>query len=202
MDTPLDPATVAPLAIERIGDHPALDLVNTVVQINGRLIDTWQTARDVLSWLERSDQAMAVAVTGDAPPALLEAARELRELVRESVLRRKEGKKIDAAALNALLAHASRHLELTPRDDGGLALSARYASGTARQLLAPLAEAAARLLTEADFSLIRRCENPQCVLWFLDRTKSHRRRWCSMAGCGNRHKVASFRQRQARTPSA
>jgi predicted RNA-binding Zn ribbon-like protein len=31
------------------------------------------------------------------------------------------------------------------------------------------------------------------VLWFFDRTKSHRRRWCSMAVCGNRHKAARFR---------
>ena len=44
--------------------------------------------------------------------------------------------------------------------------------------------------------LIRECEHPDCVLWFYDRTKSHRRRWCSMALCGNRHKVAEFRKRQ------
>nr|WP_254214234.1 CGNR zinc finger domain-containing protein [Burkholderia multivorans] len=33
------------------------------------------------------------------------------------------------------------------------------------------------------------------MLWFLDRTKSHRRRWCSKALCGNRQKVAAFRRR-------
>jgi predicted RNA-binding Zn ribbon-like protein len=31
---------------------------------------------------------------------------------------------------------------------------------------------------------------------FYDRTKSHKRRWCSMALCGNRHKVAEFRKRR------
>ena len=66
----------------------------------------------------------------------------------------------------------------------------------ARQLLAPLAEAAAHLLATADFTLVRKCEDHACTLWFLDRTKSHRRRWCSMALCGNRNKVAAFRQRQ------
>jgi len=59
------------------------------------------------------------------------------------------------------------------------------------------AEAAAELLAEGDFELIRRCESESCVLWFYDRTKSHRRRWCSMASCGNRHKVAAFRSRRS-----
>ncbi|WP_327229156.1 CGNR zinc finger domain-containing protein [Achromobacter xylosoxidans] len=31
---------------------------------------------------------------------------------------------------------------------------------------------------------------------FHDKTKSHRRRRCSMALCGNRMKVAAFRSRQ------
>ncbi|MNR58262.1 CGNR zinc finger [compost metagenome] len=69
-------------------------------------------------------------------------------------------------------------------------------SATAEQYLAPLAEMAAQLLVEGDFNLVRECEHPDCVLWFYDRTKSHRRRWCSMALCGNRHKVAEFRKRK------
>ncbi|MNH42693.1 CGNR zinc finger [compost metagenome] len=67
---------------------------------------------------------------------------------------------------------------------------------TAEQYLAPLAESAAELMAEGDFDLVRVCEHPDCVLWFYDRTKSHRRRWCSMALCGNRHKVAEFRKRK------
>jgi predicted RNA-binding Zn ribbon-like protein len=63
-------------------------------------------------------------------------------------------------------------------------------------MLAPVAEWAADLLADGDFELIRRCESEECVLWFYDRTKSHHRRWCSMATCGNRHKVAQYRMRQ------
>ncbi|WP_422121526.1 CGNR zinc finger domain-containing protein [Providencia huaxiensis] len=43
---------------------------------------------------------------------------------------------------------------------------------------------------------IRQCEASDCVLYFLDLTKSHRRRWCSMSTCGNRMKVAAFRERK------
>jgi predicted RNA-binding Zn ribbon-like protein len=66
-------------------------------------------------------------------------------------------------------------------------------------LLVPVAQAVAVLLTEGDFSLVRQCEGSECVLWFYDHTKAHRRRWCSMALCGNRMKVAAFRARQRDT---
>jgi predicted RNA-binding Zn ribbon-like protein len=68
--------------------------------------------------------------------------------------------------------------------------------GTPAQIVAILAEAAARLLTEKDLTLVRRCENPACVLHFYDPSKNHRRRWCSMDICGNRMKVAAHYRRQ------
>jgi predicted RNA-binding Zn ribbon-like protein len=37
---------------------------------------------------------------------------------------------------------------------------------------------------------IRTCDHPQCVLWFLDTSKSGQRRWCSMDTCGNRAKAS------------
>jgi predicted RNA-binding Zn ribbon-like protein len=129
-------------------------------------------------------------------PGLLNAARALRDTVRQLVVAKKADEPLDVRALNAALAAGSRHLELVEEDDGTLVLAERYATATPQQLLAPLAERAGDLLVTADFALVRKCEDAACVLWFLDRTKSHRRRWCSMALCGNRNKVASFRQRQ------
>lgn len=64
------------------------------------------------------------------------------------------------------------------------------------QAVTLLAEAAARLLTEKDLTLVRRCENPACVLHFYDTSRNHRRRWCSMDICGNRMKVAAHYRRQ------
>jgi predicted RNA-binding Zn ribbon-like protein len=45
---------------------------------------------------------------------------------------------------------------------------------------------------------VKRCEGAECTLWFVDRTKAHRRRFCSATACGNRDKVAAFRARQRR----
>ena len=63
-------------------------------------------------------------------------------------------------------------------------------------LLAAIARSAAELLVEGPRAPIRRCANPACRLFFYDDSRTHRRRWCSMALCGNRHKVASFLKRK------
>lgn len=46
---------------------------------------------------------------------------------------------------------------------------------------------------------IRQCQRPQCVLWYLDTSRSGTRRWCSMAVCGNRTKAQ--RHHRGRSPS-
>jgi predicted RNA-binding Zn ribbon-like protein len=68
--------------------------------------------------------------------------------------------------------------------------------------LSAVAEAAARLFSGPDRKLVGRCGNPECGLFFLDRTRNHRRRWCSMGICGNRRKVAAWRARQRRQLSS
>ncbi|WP_338766804.1 ABATE domain-containing protein [Massilia sp. METH4] len=180
-----------------LGDHPALDLLNTVVRTDGELVDRWRSDADVLHWLAGAGAGvLPEPFGGPAPAGLLDMARALREVVRQLVMDRKAGKRPDVRALNAVLAEGPRHLELAWQDDGALTLAERYTGDLPRRLLAPLAERAAELIATGDFALVRKCEDEQCVLWFLDRTKSHRRRWCSMALCGNRNKVASFRQRR------
>lgn len=62
--------------------------------------------------------------------------------------------------------------------------------------LAPLARSAAELIAEGPAAPVRRCANPKCVLFFYDDSRSRRRRWCSMAVCGNRMKVAAHARRR------
>ena len=102
------------------------------------------------------------------------------------------------AALNRFLADAKSHMALTPDDAGDLHVTRVYGKKTVEAFLAPVAEAVANLLAEGDFDLVRHCEGKACVLWFYDRTKGRRRRWCTSTGCGNRAKVAAFRARATR----
>ncbi|RBQ17364.1 hypothetical protein DP939_25880 [Spongiactinospora rosea] len=45
---------------------------------------------------------------------------------------------------------------------------------------------------------LRPCANDECRLFLLDRSKTNRARWCSMAACGNRMKARRHYQRTHR----
>jgi predicted RNA-binding Zn ribbon-like protein len=177
-----------------IADHCALDLLNTVLQVDGAPVDVLQSDDDVARWLVEA----GVLATPTPRRGLLKTSRELREVVRELVRRRQAHKRLDLAPLNAFLAQGRREPVLVQDRAGEVRLEQRFATDTAEQLLMPIALAAAELLANGDFDLVRACESDDCVLHFYDRTKSHRRRWCSMATCGNRAKVQMFRARQRR----
>lgn len=178
-----------------LADHPALDFLNTFPLVDGALVDLFATDRQVFNWLTLAGWPVGEDAAKLKSGKLLDAARKLRSLIRTAVERRAAGKKVDPAELNVFLAEARSYEEITLTKDGPV-LQRRWKQRTAEEMLAPLAEVAADLLVHGDFELVRGCESAECVLWFYDRTKSHHRRWCSMATCGNRHKVAEFRKRR------
>ncbi|MDE1908885.1 MAG: ABATE domain-containing protein [Pseudomonas sp.] len=188
--------TPSPLEPYVLADHPVLDMLNTRANVDGVPFEFWQGDADVERWLVRLGWAEEGAVPVFEEGALLGAARGLREVIRVLLEQRKAGQQGDPAALNAFLRKAVSHPQLAWPAPGELRLERQRKVQTAEQFLAPIAEAAATLLVEGDFGLVRTCEHPECVLWFYDRTKGHKRRWCSMALCGNRHKVAEFRKRK------
>jgi len=110
-------------------------------------------------------------------------------------LARTAGRPVPVEALNGYLQACPTTLRLEQDQAGALLLDREMHGDAVATMLGPVAEAAARLLVEDDFSLVRQCEHPDCILWFYDRTRSHRRRWCSMARCGNRQKAARLRKR-------
>jgi predicted RNA-binding Zn ribbon-like protein len=122
----------------------------------------------------------------------------------------------ELAPLNRLLEKDSGYWQIEARTRDVSRSSARSESGSGsgsggalqqrrvrrwtmpEDLLQPIGDAIADLVCHADFRLIRACEGAACTLMFLDRTKAHGRRWCSMAVCGNRAKAAAHRARAAR----
>jgi len=192
----LSPSTVAPSEPYVLADDPVLDMLNTLANIDGVPWDFWRADADVAAWLVRLQWVEQHGIPQFEPGALLSAARELREVIRELVAARKARQPGNPAALNGFLRKAVSHPQLVWTASEAPKLERQRKQQTAQQFLAPIAEAAATLLVEGDFNLIRRCEHPECILWFYDRTKAHKRRWCSMALCGNRHKVAEFRKRK------
>jgi predicted RNA-binding Zn ribbon-like protein len=182
-----------------VADHLALDFLNSVVGTGHDRTEFLADDEQVLNWLKRAglpvDRA-AQALKGRRPGLLREAAVALRESGRALLERRKAGRRGDPAPLNRLLARGGAYQQLSWKPGMQPRRLAWRRVETPEDLLVPIAEAMAELLETGDYQMVRRCENPNCTLWFYDRTKSHRRRWCSMAICGNRMKVAAFRARQ------
>jgi predicted RNA-binding Zn ribbon-like protein len=187
----------APLAAEAplVGDHLALDLLNTQARNDGEAVDFWTSGEAVLAWLARCGIVPAAGARAPEPDALLAQATALRTLARRLIGAHQQVLAADRAALNGyLLAYLSAP-QLESDAEGRLLLARTVRCDALASLLGPLAQAVAQLLVDPHRALVRQCEHPDCVLWFYDRTKAHKRRWCSMALCGNRHKAAQFRKR-------
>jgi predicted RNA-binding Zn ribbon-like protein len=188
---------VSPL--DDVGDHPAFNFINTLRMIGNELTDTWRSDEDVAAWIVRERLRQTLPSTAWPEGALLRTARNLRDSARKTVEARKAKKTLPLEELNSFLKHSVSHCFLSAKSRIGLHLERVYGQKTVEEYLAPVAESVAELLAHADFTLVRQCEGEQCVLWFYDRTKAHRRRWCSPQVCGNRAKVAAFRARARRT---
>jgi predicted RNA-binding Zn ribbon-like protein len=98
--------------------------------------------------------------------------------------------------LNAYIHDAARHSRLVqskmPQVRGRLQWRFDDLGSAWDAMLWPIARAAADLLASDDLALVRACSSPTCQWLFLDTSKNHHRRWCSMKQCGNRAKVRRF----------
>ncbi|KOO59896.1 hypothetical protein WH43_01680 [Rheinheimera sp. KL1] len=185
-----------------LGDHLAMDLLNTEARNDGKAIEFWNSDDDVLQWLARYDITLAAEGKTFAAGELLTQAKALRSLARQLISAFKEERPLEISELNQYLRAFDTAPHLVRDAEGKLKLSRISHSNGIGTLLGPVAQAIAELLVEGKVDLVKRCEHPDCILWFYDRTKAHKRRWCSMAICGNRYKAAQFRKRSSSSDAA
>jgi predicted RNA-binding Zn ribbon-like protein len=187
-----------------LGGAPALDFVNTELVLRGDPVDLLGEPEDLIRWTEESGLAgpEAAMEMRAAPPETrrqwLEEGRALRAELRKSFLRLAGGGALragDVGPIDSILARGRYQLR------AALVKGRVHADFERVGAFSPVEEIArsvADLFASSDVSLIRRCEGSGCILLFLDTTKSHTRRWCSMAYCGNRAKAAAhYRRRKA-----
>ena len=193
-----------------LAKQPSLDFVNTKVMQHGKPVELLEDFGGLVDWLVRSellpradaDRALELWRERSEGRRLYEKALELRSRLQEMAEALAHGQSVpelSIEAINTAMRHPIGPLELRPASNG-FELRRRAELSQPTQLLGPIAQSAAELLSGAEWKLVRRCENPACVLYFLDTSRNRSRRWCSMEGCGNRAKVAAHyrRQRQGR----
>jgi len=187
-----------------LAGDPALELLNSraTPMPGSEPIELIRDGASYLRWLARTaliDHDDLAVLEGLFSAGELDGAagdaRRLREKLRPILLDWAGEKPVPFPVdvideLNTLLAQDRRYTQLDPDNDTLLVRERRHWEQPT-QLLVPSAQAWAHLLVEGDPTLIRQC--PGCTIIFYDRTKAHRRRWCSMALCGNRAKVRRHR---------
>ena len=188
-----------------LAGHPCLDFLNTRLLTKGQPVELLASLDELLRWLTRAGRidartaADALKRWNDTAEGVrtVERARAFRETLRhmtDGVVRSRGVSTEGVAAINFILAENDGNLRLE-RQGGGFRMRFAARPTSPITLLGTLAESAADLLSNASLHLVRRCGNPDCVLFFYDTTRNHRRQWCSMGTCGNLMKVRAFRRR-------
>ena len=183
-----------------LGGNPCLDFLNSV-DWRGRAepVEYLHTYSDLVAWSEAlgllsARQVRALGgVSRSAAAAALKRAVAFREASYRALKalaedRRPEARDLDA--MSAVIADARAH-QVLRYNDGVLVWDASDATDADAPLRA-IALTFADLLASGQRRNIRQCGGPECGWLFLDTTKNHARRWCSMDGCGNRAKAKRF----------
>ncbi|MEK6764383.1 MAG: ABATE domain-containing protein [Nitrospirota bacterium] len=193
-----------------VGNHPCLDFINTQMIVRGNPTDLLGGCEDLVAWLVQAhmvDKVQAAVVMTqwghEDQEQLFEQGITFRRTLRDMAARIVSRKSIPEPAIvsiNKILSRCPGYPQLVREKEG---YTRQFQSQAAQKdgLLAPLAEAASDLLCSGKWSLVKKCGNPACILYFYDTTKNHTRNWCSMQLCGNRKKVAAHYQRKRHIPT-
>jgi predicted RNA-binding Zn ribbon-like protein len=165
---------------------PWLDLLATVGGAYGSdPVERMRGLPELVEWLDHQH------LTPEAPPveADVEAARELRELLRPLAVATVAGEPVPAAGVAAL----------QPWLDGGAAPRPLVVDGrialapppTVRAALGTLARQAVEFLAEPGHVRLGACADDDCHMTFLD--PAGKRRWCASNVCGVRARVRKHR---------
>ena len=167
-----------------VGNHPCLDFINTQMIVRGNPTDLLGRCEDLVAWLVLAhmvDKTHAVDVMTqwghEDQEQLFEQGIMFRRTLRDMVARIVARKSIAGSAIasiNHILSRCPGYPQLVYKKGG---YTRQFQSQAAQKdgLLAPLAEAASDLLCSGKWSLVKKCGNPACILYFYDTTKKDRK---------------------------
>lgn len=190
-----------------IGNALCLDFANTLYGHTGTPLHEYlHDYIDLVIWSHKT----GILTKSDAERLTLAAARHSEDALavfnraialRENIYRvfaalANQAKPVssDVASLNSARSEALAHSRLEPASKGFIVDWNDKAS--LDRMLWPLALSAADILTSVSCTRVRQCSGTPCDWLFLDTSRNHMRRWCSMSVCGNRSKVRRFHERK------
>ncbi|MGY1453766.1 CGNR zinc finger domain-containing protein [Streptomyces sp. SS8] len=178
-DTVPAPGTAGDDPRPLLGEPLSLDLLNTRWVDNGTRHDLLEDPGGLGVWLAGHGLLERTGATPAALAATLAAREALQAVVTDP------GDARAREALNAVLARGRVLRSLGPEGP-----AERAETDDPAWLAAWLAADDYLRLVGTAPDRIRACANDECVLHFYDVSRNGTRRWCSMAGCGNRAKAS------------
>ena len=190
------------------GGHLALDFANSISRHDSpeKTVEHLNTYRDLIAFARQGNalapEELAVLLRkAESQPRqaaqILRAAIALREAAFRAFLALAQGKPAsppDIGYLNQAATDALKHRHIV-RANGGYEW--RWDDGPLlEKVLWPIGVSAATLLTSSELTKVRECEAGDCYWLFLDNSRNHSRRWCTMNACGNREKARRHYRRQ------
>lgn len=189
----------------------ALSFNNTVSWDAGGLTnDRLEAFPDLLKWAAANDLLTQAELTtlqerasGDpwSAATALAQARELRTVLHQilaALARHREPEPLALRAFNQALRAAAGQLVLTWRQ--GRLVWGHQSDVAPETIVHRITWEAAQFMTSSELARLGLCANPDCGWMYLDSTRNHSRRWCSMQDCGSRAKARRYyRRRKAKT---
>lgn len=187
------PGMITAETFDHIGGHPLIDFVNTKMMPEGRPLEQLTSNEAVVAWIIDvgmiETDSVKFSVADD--PDLLHQALEFRQKMRDMLAAIVAEQPVAAetiGVINARLVHWQGQPQLVNVEDTYMR-HIDHELTQPKQLIAMLADEAAQFLADEDLQNVKQCHSATCIRYFLDTSKNHSRRWCSMEGCGNRNKA-------------
>ncbi len=193
-------------AADMIGGNPALDFVNTASEWGNDPVDrlggpaglgAWAGFAGLLDEEDLKRLRREIADDEDGAKRLFEDALTLRSALYRIFAAAGSGKTAapaDLDILNEWKIRAAGHCEIR-QDENGFRRRCADEAPALERAMRLIVEAAEHLLLHGRLDRLRSCGGDHCEWMFHDQSKNGKRRWCSMATCGNEHKVKQFRKR-------
>ena len=164
------------MAADREQQDALLELLNTTPVVNGVVQDQLADPEAAEAW----QRAHGGSGTADEHRHLLQARDALQEVVRGSRPATSLAPVLEGVTSRPQVSSDGVSWELDARKERRMAVQA-VMTWSALQKAMP--------------GRLRPCANPECRRFLLDRSKTNKARWCSMAVCGNRMKARRHYQR-------
>ena len=187
----------------------ALDFANTLEWRRGeQLCEKIDSYADLVDWsasvgiISNSEQRRLLTVATQnrsRAAAAKENALALREIlyrIFSAYAQDREAAPGDLRALNDVLADAMARTQIDWTGEG-FSWGWRNEGISLVRVIWAIARAAGELLTSPEIKRVGECADERgCAYLFIDQSRNHSRRWCSMDSCGNRAKAKRHYQRQ------